>query len=71
MKATVTPFNVAYPNPGTSKDDPQTTMYSDYSVFRVTNADSSVNTHVIINPDGTIQPGSKWTAGAPVEPANE
>jgi hypothetical protein len=68
MKVTVTPFNVAYPNPGAGNDDLLTTMFKDHSVFHVTNPDSSVKTHMIINPDGSVQPGPKWTAGAPVEP---
>jgi hypothetical protein len=70
MKATFASFNAMYPTPEASKDDSQSTMYSDYSVFRITNADSSVKTHMIINPDGSVQPGPKWTSGAPVEPAN-
>jgi hypothetical protein len=65
MKVTFTPFNVAYPNPEVSNDDPLTTMSKDHSVFHVTNPDSSVKTHMIINPDGSVQPGPKWTAGAP------
>jgi hypothetical protein len=71
MKVTVTPFNVAYPNPGASDDDPLTTMSKDHSVFHVTSPDSSVKTHMIINPDGSVQPGPKWTTPAPVEPANK
>jgi hypothetical protein len=70
MKVTFTPFNEAYPNPGASNDDLLTTMFKDHSVFHVTNPDSSVKTHMIINPDGSVQPGPKWTAGAPVEPAD-
>lgn len=70
MKATVKPFNVAYPNPGASKDDPLTTATSNHLVFDIINPDSSVKTHVIINPDGSVQPGSKWTE-ASVEPADE
>jgi hypothetical protein len=65
MKVTVTPFNVAE-FPGASIVDPLK-----ISAFRVTNPDSSVKTDMIINPDGTLQPGSKWTTEAPVEPANE
>jgi hypothetical protein len=71
MKVTVTPFNEAYPNPEASKDDPLTTIGSNHLVFRITNEDSSVKTHMIIAPDGSVQPGSKWTTEAPVEPENE
>jgi hypothetical protein len=69
MKVTVTPFNVAYPNPGASEDD------SKRLVFHVTNPDSSVKTHMIINPDGTVQPGPNWlkpqTETTHADPASE
>jgi hypothetical protein len=75
MKVTVTPFNVAYPNPGASKDDPLATMSSDHSVVRVINPDSSIKTHMIINPDGSVQPGSKWlkppTEATPADPVSQ
>lgn len=70
MKATLKPFNEVYPT-GDSKDDPLTTATSGHMVFRVTDPDSSIKTQMIINPDGTVQPGPKWTSEEPVEPANE
>jgi hypothetical protein len=40
-------------------------------VIQVEGADGSLRTRTLINPDGTVQPGSKWTTPAPVEPANK
>jgi hypothetical protein len=68
MKNTIKPFHVAYPNP--NPDDVSTTGTNRF-VFRVINPDFSVKTRVVINPDGTVQPGPKWTAGALVEPVNK
>jgi hypothetical protein len=71
MKATLKPFNEVYPTAGDSKDDPLTTATSHHMVFRVTNPDSSIKTQMTVNPDGTVQPGPKWTSEEPVEPASE
>lgn len=71
VKVTVMPFNVAYPIPGAGKDDPLITMGAGSFVLHVTNTDYSVKTHMITNPDGTVQPGPKWTTEAPVESANK
>jgi hypothetical protein len=70
MKATLKPFNEVYPT-GDTKDDPLTTATSGHMVFRVANPDSSIKTQMTVNPDGTVQPGPKWTSEEPVEPASD
>jgi hypothetical protein len=63
------------PTTATSQNGVTTTVYqkgrTGTHVIQVEGADGSLRTKTLINPDGTVQPGSKWTTPAPVEPSNK
>jgi hypothetical protein len=67
------------PTVATDKNGMKTTVrpfhVKDPYYIDVRNPNGSVKTQMILNSDGTVKPGSKWTTPAPpappVEPANK
>jgi hypothetical protein len=63
------------PTTATSYDGTKTTVKPFHVIdpyyIDVRNPDGNLETQMILNSDGTVEPGSKWTAPAPVEPASK
>jgi hypothetical protein len=63
------------PTTDTHPDGTKTTVKPFHAIdpyyIDVRNPDGSLKTQMILNSDGTVEPGSKWTTPAPVEPASK
>jgi hypothetical protein len=63
------------PTVATDKNGMKTTVRPFHAIdpyyIDVRNPNGSLKTQMILNSDGTVEPGSKWTTPAPVEPASK